>query len=337
MQLLALVDAPSHVCCRYRLSAFVPQFQAAGHSLNLEAWPKSIFGRFRLCRNVRHFGAVIIQRKLLPGLLLSQLRKYAKRLIFDFDDAVFLRDSYSSKGLHDPKRQRRFRAMMRACDAVIAGNAFLARHAELHGQGTPVTVIPTCVNPESYPIASHLGKSGQTELAWIGSSSTLQGLEKVKTLLNGIGQSCPEASLRLICDRSMTLESLSVQFTPWAEETEAESLSKADIGISWIPDDDWSRGKCGLKVLQYMAAGLPVVANPVGVHHEMIRHGDNGFLAEDLEQWQSAIQCLARDPELRRRMGASGRRFIEERYSVQQGANAWLGLLEQWAYSQRTG
>ena len=101
----------------------------------------------------------------------------------------------------------------------------------------------------------------------------------------------------------------------------------ADIGISWLPNDLWSRGKCGLKVLQYMAAGLPVVANPVGVQGDMVRHGETGFLANTDEEWLEAIGRLARDPVLRQCMGRAGRRRVEAHFSVGTGFASWLSLL----------
>ncbi len=331
MQLLAIVDSPNHVCCRYRLRAFESTLNQVNHRLEYRAWPEGLFARYRACRNVTQFDAVIVQRKLLPGWLLRPLRRRAKRLIFDLDDAVFLRDSYSKKGLYDRRRLRRFIAVTQAADAVIAGNSFLARHVEIHAPQTPTFVIPTCVNPDLYPQSKHEGRS----LTWIGSSSTLQGLEQIHSILESVGRSCPDATLKLICDRSLTLNHLRVEFSPWSEATEASDLASADIGISWIPDDDWSRGKCGLKALQYMAAGLPVVANPVGVHTEMIRHGDNGFLVETPEEWQSAIQCLLRDAELRRRMGSSGRRLVEATYSTSHGASLWCEVLRNPTLSRR--
>jgi glycosyltransferase involved in cell wall biosynthesis len=121
---------------------------------------------------------------------------------------------------------------------------------------------------------------------------------------------------------------------PWIQSAEAQEVANADIGISWIPNDPWSQGKCGLKVLQYMAAGLPVVANPVGVHTEMIRHGESGFLASTSDEWVCAIQTLSRDPDLRRRFGQLGRKIVSERYSIEVGANRWLQILNELA-SQR--
>ena len=115
----------------------------------------------------------------------------------------------------------------------------------------------------------------------------------------------------------------------WSAATETAELADADVGISWLPDDPWSPGKCGLKVLQYMAAGLPVVANPVGMNPAMVRHGETGFLVQSAEQSAEAITRLARDPALRRRMGAAGRRLVETEYSVDRWAPAFADLVER--------
>jgi glycosyltransferase involved in cell wall biosynthesis len=115
----------------------------------------------------------------------------------------------------------------------------------------------------------------------------------------------------------------------WSAATEAEELADADLGVSWLPDDGWSLGKCGLKVLQFMAAGLPVVANPVGVHCQMVVHGETGFLVRTPHEWREAIEALAGDPTLRSRFGAAGRRLAEERYGVDGWSRKLVALLEQ--------
>jgi len=122
---------------------------------------------------------------------------------------------------------------------------------------------------------------------------------------------------------------LPVLCCPWSQATEAAELASADIGISWLPGDLWSRGKCCLKVLQYMAAGLPVVANPIGVQAHLVRHGKTGFLVETPEQWTEAIGRLAHDPELRRLMGRAGRQRVEQDFSVAVGARRWLDVLQE--------
>src|SRR5262249_11724223 len=135
--------------------------------------------------------------------------------------------------------------------------------------------------------------------------------------------------LKLICDRFFTLSHLPVVPCPWSEAAEAANIAAADIGISWIPDDLWSRGKCGLKVLQYMAAGLPVAANAVGVHPERVRHDVTGLLATEPAAWAEAIAALARDRCLRWRMGQAGRERVEMDYSVAAAGAAWNRLLGQ--------
>jgi glycosyltransferase involved in cell wall biosynthesis len=332
MNWIGLVDSPEHVCCRYRLAAFRPFLEQAGHTLELRGLPRRWWARVRLFRGLS--GAnVILQRRLLSGWERVLLRRAAPRLLFDFDDAVFLRDSYAARGLHDRLRLRRFADMVGCADGVIAGNAFLSEHAARWTRSPCVHVIPTCVDPYRYPLAEPVRKTG-VELVWVGSASTLKGLQAIAPLLEEVGRSVPGLHLKLICDRFLQLRDLPVLPCPWTEAGEAEEIARADIGISWIPDDLWSRGKCGLKVLQYMAAGLPVIANPVGVQVEMVRHGETGFLAATPAQWVEAARRLADDPGLRRRMGRAGRQRVESHYSVAAGAARWVALMDRLRKSQ---
>lgn len=324
MRLAALVEAYDHVCCRYRLRAFEPFLQAHGIALTYHPIPRSWFARLALGKHLRDADAVVIQRKLLSAVEIHLLRRHTKRLFFDIDDAVWMRDSHAKKGFYSGKRQRRFRSMVRACDRVLAGNQYLALNATTFGAAA-TTLLPTCVDVVRYPLATH---TEQPQLVWIGSSSTLNGLAQLQPTLNAIGATMPGVSLKLICDRFFTLDQLRVIECPWHSDTETRDLAASSIGISWIPDDPWSRGKCGLKVLQYMAAGLPVIANPVGVHPEMIQHGHNGYLATTEAEWVAAVQALASDPARRRAMGTAGRKIVEDRYSLQAGTAGWLALLQ---------
>jgi glycosyltransferase involved in cell wall biosynthesis len=325
VRLAALVESPDHVCARYRLRAFEPHFRTSGHSLELHPVPKDVWGRLTLARAVRDADAVILQRKLLSRPEVAWLRRRVRRLWYDVDDAVWLRDSYAGKGFASRKRLGRFRAVVRAAEAVVAGNGYLAENATAAG-ARATWVIPTCVDFRRYPVARHDRET--VDLVWIGSSSTLRGLEAMTPLLDAIGHRVPGVRLKLICDRFFRIPSLPILETTWAEETEAAEIAAADIGISWVPDDPWSRGKCGLKILQYMAAGLPVVTNPVGVHPELVRHGETGFLASSESDWAEAIGILARDSALRRDMGTAARKLVEERYSIEVGARLWLNLID---------
>lgn len=327
MRLVALVEAVDHVCCRYRLAAFRAHLAAAGHTLHLRPIPRSWFGRVTLGRDLADADAVVLQRKLLPRTAVALLRRRVRRLVFDYDDAVWLRDSYSAKGFADPRREGRFRAVVRACDLVIAGNDYLAAAARRHTAGR-VAVVPTCVDVAKYaPNASRAGDRPPV-LVWVGSSSTLRGLERFTPTLSAIGKAVPGTRLKLICDRFIDIPHLPVERCPWAEAAEPADLAAADIGIGWVPDDPWSRGKCGLKVLQYQAAGLPVVANPVGVQADFVRDGETGFRAATTEEWVTAVRRLAGDAALRRRLGDAGRRRVEAEFSVAAGAARWVAALD---------
>jgi glycosyltransferase involved in cell wall biosynthesis len=319
MKAIALVEAQDHVCCRYRVRAFEAALAAAGWSLRIEALAPGLVGRIRQFRRVGGYDATILQRKLLPGWQFRELRRHAKRLVFDFDDAVLYRDSYDRRGPHDPRRADRFSRTVRRADSVIAGNSFLADRARTLGAPADVVrVIPTCVRPQA-PAAGRDARPEGLELVWIGSASTMAGLEQQRALWEQVGREVPGVRLRMICDRFLQFDALPVIADPWSEATEAASLAAGDVGISWVPDDLWSRGKCGLKILQYQAAGLPVVANPVGVHPEMVRPGVTGFLATTADEWVASLRRLAAEPDLRARMGRAARDLSRTRYAV----DAW--------------
>ena len=323
MNILALVEAENHVCCRYRIAAFRPHLEAAGHTLTMEELPKKFFGRLKNYATAREADVVILQRKLISRFETRYLRSRAKRLIFDFDDAIWLRDSHSGKGFDDAKRTRRFRVLADSADAVVAGNSILAEQV-----GAKATVIPTCIDTDRYaPREPKI--DGSIRLVWIGSSSTLKGLETQRELFESLGRAIPGLRLKVICNRFPQFEHLPVDAVEWDERTEAMELASADIGIGWVPDDPWSRGKCALKLLQYQAAGLPVVANPVGVQAEIARPGVYGFLASTTEEWIAAIRALVSDADLRGRLGCAGREQVRAKYSVEVGGAMWVELLNR--------
>ncbi|MEO6808178.1 MAG: glycosyltransferase family 4 protein [Isosphaeraceae bacterium] len=328
MKALALVEAPDHVCCRYRVRAFEPTLAASGWTLTVQGLAQGPAGRWAQLRRAGEFDAVVLQRKLLPAWQLHTLRRATRRLIFDYDDAVLYRDSYDPRGPHCPRRASRFARTVRLADVVLAGNGFLADCARKAGaRAERVRVLPTCVDPELYRPKGEPTTKGPVQLVWIGSSSTLQGLERQRPLLERLGLEVPGLQLRLICDRFPRFDPLPVLSIPWSEPGEADAIAGGDLGITWVPDDLWSRGKCGLKVLQYQAAGLPVVANPVGVHPLLVQHGVNGLLADTPDEWVRAIQALTVDPSLRSRLGREARTSVEVHYSVATWAPAFVAAL----------
>jgi glycosyltransferase involved in cell wall biosynthesis len=329
MKLLALIEGPDHVCFRYRIEAFAPALHERG--CTLESLPL-LPGTLERCAQLRAAAGadiVILQRKLLPLWQVRLLRKHARFLVYDFDDALFCRDSYSRKGPMSWTRLAHFWATTYAADAVLAGNEYLREQAATYVDPQRVHLVPTCVDLARYVPAVHRQRTGGARLAWIGQHSTLSCLNLAQPHLAAATARVPGLELRVICNRFPDLAAVHVVPRPWSSANEAHELADADIGISFLPDDPWSLGKCGLKVLQYMAAGLPVVANPVGMNREMVRDGETGLLAETPRQWAEAIARLAADHRLRQRLGERGRELVRQRYSVQHWAPEFARLI-QW-------
>jgi glycosyltransferase involved in cell wall biosynthesis len=333
MRLLALVDSPDHVCCRYRIRAFEPALNKAGWSLSCQQLKHGPLSRIAQLTQASQFDSVILQRKLLPSWEFAILRRHARHLVFDFDDAVLFRDSFDRRGPYSSRRQRRFSMTVRGADAVVAGNDFLADCALR--AGTPaqrVHLIPTCIDPSLYhdPDLSRARDdlaAGSIDLVWIGSASTLRGLEQAQPLWDRLGREIPGLRVRVICNRFPRFETIKVIPVPWSEQWEARDLAAGQIGISWLPEDPWSRGKCGLKVLQYQAAGLPVIANPVGMHVEIIEPGATGFLPSTALEWARAVRTLADDDSLRRRLGRLGRQRVASGFSIAAWADTFVSSI----------
>ncbi|MBY0586056.1 glycosyltransferase family 4 protein [bacterium] len=314
MDVVALVQGRDHASTRYRLLQFADLFVRRGLRLQIEPIARSWSARLRQINQDRRHQVVFIQRKLLPVWQTLLLRRRVGKLIYDFDDAVFLHDSNHPDGLDSITRRLRFRAIVRSADVLLAGNHYLADQAREYTRNEKIEIVPTCVDPNIYPAALHVDRQ-PTRMVWIGSSSTLASLERASSILEGIGESIPGTELRVICDRFPRFRHLRVEDCPWRAGQEPEELRSSDIGLSWMPDDRWSSGKCGLKVLQYMAAGLPVIANPVGIHREIIDE-PFGFLPETKEDWLDSVSKLSRDSALRRQMGHAGREAIRTRFAI---------------------
>lgn len=333
MRVLAFSEGPNHVCYRYRLEAFAWALADLGWTLESLPLAPNTFERSPQLREAQGADVVILQRKLLPLWQLHRLRRYARVLVYDFDDALFCRDSYNRKGPASWTRLAHFWATIFAADAVVAGNAFLRDQASAYVGADKVHLIPTCVAPASYPMARHVRRGADVRLIWIGQHSTLPCLYLADPLLETASARTPGIELHVICNQFPRLHGIPVVPRQWSQAGEAREIAEADIGVSYLPDDEWSRGKCGLKVLQYMAAGLPVVANPVGMNCEMVIHGVTGFLAQTAEQWADAVAALAASPQLRSEMGAAGRELAASRYGINRWAPEFARLIDRMGHA----
>jgi glycosyltransferase involved in cell wall biosynthesis len=329
MKLLVLIESANHVSYRYRVQAFQPALEAAGWSVLVRQVPRSVKGLGETLRLASQSSTVLLQRRLLSTWKLKLLHRSARRLVYDFDDAVFLRDSNSPKAAESWQRRRRFDGIVSISDTVIAGNQHLAERALRLAPRGAVHVIPTCVDPGAYRQAVRTSNRGSFRMAWIGSSSTLPSLVSIRAALSEIERCVPGFRLHVICDRVPDLPGVTTILRPWSEQSQADDLAACDAGISWLPDHPWSLGKCGLKVLQYMAAGLPVVANAAGIHRRLVTSGVNGILVNGAEGLRGAVSRLAESPAWRAQLGQNGRDRVGAEYSASCWASEFVNVLDR--------
>jgi glycosyltransferase involved in cell wall biosynthesis len=306
---------------RYRALQFFPLLQAAGYAASHATAAGSPAMYFQALRLAAAADIVVVLRKTFPGPLLWLLRRISRTLVFDFDDAIFC----NTDGTLSPTRMRRFGAMAAACDHLFAGNRFLADTATRHNRA--VTIVPTCIDTARYT-GDYPRPQDSFDLVWIGSRSTRKYLIDALPALRLAAARVPRLRLKIIADFDLPDAGLTTLAIPWSAEIEALELGSANLGIAPMRDDDWSRGKCALKVLQYMAAGLPVISSDAGANAEVIVPGETGYLAGDDESWAELIAQLAGDTALRGRMGAAGRRRASADYSLEAGFARMVGVFD---------
>ncbi len=265
---------------------------------------------------------MLVQRKLLNRFDRRRLRRKARRLIFDFDDAVMFRDSNSPRRSSWVRRAG-FRRMISGADLVIAGNEYLADLARLGG--VPVRVLPTPIDLSPFPDRPREG--GGEVVGWMGTRSNFVYLRAVEEPLRSLSRARPGFVFRVVSDGRPELSGVSLACPPWSQESEVRDLRGFDVGIMPLLDDEWTRGKCALKILQYFAACLPVVCSPVGANREAVSEGVSGFFARSSREWEERIGELLDSPGQRREMGRAGRRTVEERYSLSTLAPRFAALL----------
>jgi glycosyltransferase involved in cell wall biosynthesis len=215
---------------------------------------------------------------------------------------------------------------MRRARLVIAGNAFLAAHARAHSPR--VEVVPTCVDPERQPLHRH-GHGDLVRIGWIGSHTTASYLKPLLPVLAALNRGRTAAKLIVVGGDTGVREPW-IEHRSWALEEEPGVLASFDIGVMPLPDTEWARGKCGYKLLQYFAAGVPAVASPVGVAPALVGQ-DRGLTASAPDEWRAALTRLIGDADERRERGAAARTFAERDYSYQRWAPELAALLRSLA------
>lgn len=338
---------------RYRFEHYLPYWRSKGYEAD-SAWyiderddevfyaPGRLLGKARIfakswlkrrsqVRLARDYDLLFLQREaFMTGSLRFErgFRRSGRPLVFDFDDAIWLPNvSPGNRRLNWMKDPGKTSAIIAMSDAVIAGNDYLADYARRYH--ADVTVIPTTVDLEAYRPMER-PDDGRVVIGWIGSHTSMAHLKQAEPILrDAFERFGPRIALRVISDRPFEAEGLPVENVRWSAERETAQLAEIDIGIMPMPDDAWSRGKCGFKGLQYMGMGKAVVLSAVGVNTEIVRDGENGLLAACREEWAGKLGMLVEDRALRQRLGQAAHRTVAERYSVQAWRDAYLALFDR--------
>ena len=286
-------------------------------------------GRVRALLASRKFDLLWIEKETLPWLPLwfeKMLLPRAVPYVLDYDDAVFHYYDEHRNPVVKAVLSGKHPALMQGAALVVVGNEYLAGFAREAG-APRVALVPTVIDLAGYPAS----RPKQVEdyvppcVGWIGQRATASFLAPYAPLFKRLSSDGLARFTAIGIDaQSLGLPMSSI---PWTEDTEVASIASFDIGIMPLVDEPFERGKCGYKLIQYMACGLPVVASPVGVNRQIVEHGVNGFLAETPEQWEEALQTLLADAGLRQRMGQAGRQKVERQYCIQVTGSALSRLL----------
>lgn len=253
-----------------------------------------------------------------------------KKVIYDFDDAIWLPNTSTENALAaGVKWHSKVASICRWSFVVSAGNSYLASFASTYN--TRVVINPTTVDTENvHKSPARKEPSGSmVHIGWTGSHSTLKYLHLVESVMIQLEQEFPDkVRFVVIADRSPSLGLKNLLFVQWRKESEIADLGVLDIGIMPLTDDPWAKGKCGLKALQYMAMAIPTVASPVGVNTAIIDHGVTGYLCETPEAWLMHLRKLILEVDLRRQLGDAGRRKVVANYSTVSNRSTFLSLFE---------
>jgi len=307
MNLLIITNNPQRASFRQRIGVYLDILRTNGIDCEVAKLPSGPLARRKLFKKAADFDGVFLHKKGLNIFDAFWLRKYSRKVIYNFDDAIMYSDKTPDRD--SPSHFRPFRRSAKLADMVIAGNSYLAEHAQRFNLN--VKILPTGLKVSDYKIDCPPKNDDKIRLVWIGSKSTLCYLTEIKPALEEIGSRFNNVVLRLISDEFLNLKNMQVEKYPWSLETQVIDLVTSDIGLAPLPDNRFTRGKCAFKILQYAAAGLPVVASSVGVNSEYIRDGVTGFLATSLSQWSDLIAKLIADSNLRQIMGRGNQDMVQ--------------------------
>ena len=290
----------------------------AGHPPRLTSLVAAYWRRIAALRRRRRFDLIWTQYELLPWLpdvVEAGLAGSATPIVVDYDDAQFHRYDQHANPIVRRILGRKLDRVMRRAAVVVVGNRYLAERAVAAG-ARDVRVLPSAVDLARYGQVEVPSRRDVFTIGWIGSPTTAPYLRAVSGALQEVADRIP-TRIVLVGAGPVALPGLRVELRPWSEATEVAELRTFDVGIMPLTDGTWERGKCGFKLIQYMAVGRPVVASPVGFNTELVQPGQTGLLAASRDEWREALLSLAASPGAATCMGLAGRTLVEAEYSTQ--------------------
>lgn len=283
----------------------------------------------------KQYDLIWLEKELFPWLP-STFEKYLKWLripyMADYDDAIFHRYDAHPNGLVRAFLGHKIDRVMRGASMVVAGNGYLAERAWSAG-AKRVELLPTVIDLERYkPVKSGEIMQPQKDdvftIGWIGTPVTANYLGMVAPVLAEVSRKNQVRFVAVGVD-ALSFDNVPVETRPWSEDGEVEQIRSFDVGIMPLPDDRWERGKCGYKLIQYMACGLPVIASLVGVNCEIVEQGETGFLAANSSDWLNALKTLINNRVLALEFGRAGREKVERQYCLRVTAPRLLGWMRE--------
>ena len=321
---------------RFRVEQYFPYLQAHGVEATWHPLRGSLKKKFLLYRGLPRYDVVIIQRRLLSPLEFYWIRRRSAKIIFDLDDAVMYRSSSSDRP-HSFSRRCKFRWMVKGSDAVIVGNEFLKEEVLKVDRKKKVFLIPTPIDTSLYPEKKSVSESPEVILGWIGTKGNLKYLRMLESVFENLAKRFPNLRLKIVSNDFYDSSFLPVIKKPWRLEDENQDLISFDIGLMPLQDDLWSKGKCGLKIIQYLSVGVPVVCSPVGINGDIVKDGRNGFWATSPQEWVDRLATLISNPALRLKMGREGIETVEKGYSLSVNSEKFFQALQSLSRGKRDG
>lgn len=311
-KILFLIQGERLPSSRVRVINLLPELLKEGIHADVIKYPKKISEKIGIIRRCSKYDVVYLQKKLLSLPDIIAIRRYSKRLLFDFDDAVYYRHD-KSELLESRTRHMKFKFIVRNSDLIIAGNRVLSEYAGKINKN--VIVIPSAVETRNIPVRDHNNSGDRTIIGWIGGGVNLIHLETLSAVFQRLAKEY-NIQVRIISSMAIDISSVDVVHVPWMLETQEKEVSLFDIGVMPLPNNKHTEGKCGYKALQYMAASVPPVCSDVGTNREIVEHGKEGFVVPSLEMFYDSLKTLIQDRNLRKEMGDNARKKVEGSFSI---------------------